>query len=307
MTQILMLVAAFGAAQLQATRIDADQLLEDVRVLAADSMEGRRTGTPGNEKARAYIEEAFRERGVQPFEGSYLHRFTVSGSGGESLEGVNVVGYVPGTEHPDRFIVLTAHYDHLGVRGSEIFNGADDNSSGTAAIIAVADYFVRNPPRNSIIVAALDAEEIGLQGARALVESPPVPLTQVVMNVNLDMVSRNERDELYAAGTHHYPFLLAYVEDIAEDAPVTLRTGHDSPNLPQGDDWTLLSDHAAFHEQGIPFIYFGVEDHEDYHQPTDVYANIDQDFFVRATETILDVVLELDRDADGIAAERTQR
>lgn len=307
MTQIFMLLAAWGVAQLQATRIDADQLLEDVRVLSADSMQGRRTGTPGNEKARAYIEEAFRERGVQPFEGSYPHRFSVSGSGSETLEGVNIVGHVPGTEHPDRFIVLTAHYDHLGVQGNEIFNGADDNASGTAAIIALADYFVRNSPRNSIIVAALDAEEIGLQGARAFVESPPVPLSEVLINVNLDMVSRNERDELYAAGTYHYPFLLAYVEGVAEDAPVTLRTGHDSPNLPQGDDWTLLSDHGAFHAKGIPFIYFGVEDHEDYHRPTDVYENIDPDFFVRAAETILDVVLELDRDAERIAAERSQR
>lgn len=308
MTQMFMLLlAAWGALQVQAARIDAEQLLDDVRVLAADSMEGRQTGTAGNEKARVYIEEAFRERGVEPFDGSYLHGFSVAGSGGESLEGVNVIGYVPGTERTDRFIVLTAHYDHLGVQGNEIFNGADDNASGTAAIIALADYFVRNPPRNSIIIAALDAEEMGLQGAHAFVESPPVPLSEIVMNVNLDMVSRNERDELYAAGTYHYPFLLSYVEGVAEEAPVTLRTGHDSPDLPQGNDWTSLSDHSAFHAQGIPFIYFGVEDHEDYHRPTDVFENIDPDFLVRATETILDVMLELDGDLERVAAEGTKR
>jgi Zn-dependent M28 family amino/carboxypeptidase len=279
-------------------------LIADIRALSADSMEGRRTGTPGAEMARDYLEAAFGELGLEAFGTSYRQPFSFTSQAGESLEGVNLVGYIAGTEHPDRYIVLTAHYDHLGVQNGEIYNGADDNASGTAAIMAIADYFRRNPPSSFVIIAALDAEEMGLQGARAFVASPPVPLADIIVNVNLDMVSRNENGELYAAGTYHYPFLLPYVEGVAAGAGVTLLTGHDSPDLPPGDDWTLLSDHGAFHEAGIPFIYFGVEDHEDYHRPTDVFENIDPDFFVRATETILDFVIELDGDLDSVAAQR---
>ena len=122
----------------------------------------------------------------------------------------------------------------------------------------------------------------------------------MVLNVNLDMVSRNERDELYVAGTYHYPSLLPLVQRLAGEAPVTLRTGHDRPDLPSGDDWTLLSDHGPFHRAGIPFLYFGVEDHEDYHMPTDTFDKIDADFFVRAVETVRRALRALDGDGSGI-------
>jgi hypothetical protein len=275
--------------------IDAEQLALDVRVLAADTMEGRGTGTPGSERARRYLLQRFAAIGLTPFGQGYEHAFEFRPRGADAdLRGVNLVGYIPGREQPQRYIVITAHYDHLGVRDGQVYHGADDNASGTAGLLALAQHFRQHPPRHTLIFAAVDAEELGLRGARAFVAQPPVPRDAIVFNVNLDMVSRSERDELYAVGTYHHPWLLPLVQRIAAEAPVTLRTGHDRPDLPPGDDWTMLSDHGAFHEAGIPFLYFGVEDHPDYHRPTDVFENIDPDFLARAVETVRRAVVLLD-------------
>lgn len=287
-------------------RIDREALLRTLSVLAHDSMEGRRTGTPGNERARGFLLLRFDQLRLEPVGLTRSQEFEFTDRrDGEAHEGLNIMGMVPGTRHPERYIVVTAHYDHLGVRNGEISNGADDNASGTAALLALADYFRDNRPAHSIVLAALDAEEMGLEGARAFVEQPPVPLDRIVMNVNLDMVSRSQAGELYAAGTYHYPFLGPLVEEVAADAPVSLLRGHDSPDLPPGDDWTTASDHGPFHERGIPFIYFGVEDHGGYHNPTDTFENITPEFYVAAVETILDFLLVADRDGQAILEERS--
>jgi Zn-dependent M28 family amino/carboxypeptidase len=215
-----------------------------------------------------------------------------------------VLCFVPGSERPERFIVVTAHFDHLGTRNGQVYPGADDNASGTAGLIEIARQIAASPPRNSILFAALDAEEIGLRGARALVADPPVPLTAISLNVNLDMIGRSDVDELYAAGTHHYPSLTDLVERVAGRADIRLLRGHDRPDLGPRNDWTMLSDHAAFHEVGIPFIYFGVEDHDDYHSPTDTFENIQLGFFVQAVRTVLDFVREADAWLDEVDSVR---
>jgi Zn-dependent M28 family amino/carboxypeptidase len=257
-------------------------------------MEGRLVGSPGNARARAFLVSAFRTRGLQPVGGStYMHSFTVQRRD-TAVTGVNVVGQVRGSALPDRYIVITAHYDHLGIRDGEIFNGADDNASGSAALLALADWFARHQPRHSIIFAALDAEEGGLRGARAFVESPPVPLQAIALNINMDMVGRNDAGELYVAGTAHYPQLLPFVQRVADSAEVTLIPGHDRPAARPSDDWTGASDHAAFHRAGIPFLYFGVEDHPDYHRATDEIGGIQPGFYARAVRTVLAAVRLLD-------------
>jgi hypothetical protein len=295
-----------GAAAVQdSQRIDVVQLLDDQRTLAHDSMEGRRTGTEGNERARRFLLDAFEERGFVPPEWPASQPFEFTGRQDEQrYEGLNILGMITGTVHPDRYIVVTAHYDHLGVRDGEIYNGADDNASGVAGIMALGAWFRSNPPRHSVILVAFDAEEMGLQGARAFIADPPAPLDRVVMNINLDMVSRSEVNELYAAGTYHYPFLTPLVEEVAEGAPVTLLMGHDSPDLPPGDDWTMASDHGPFHQVGIPFIYFGVEDHPGYHHPSDTFENITPEFYGSAIETILDFVILADRRGERILESR---
>ena len=127
---------------------------------------------------------------------------------------------------------MTAHFDHLGVRNGQVFNGADDNASGVAALLAVAARVSANKPEHSVVFAALDAEESGLNGAKAFMGDPPVAREAIVMNVNLDMVARDEKNLLFATGTFQYPFLKAYLKDVARP-PVVLRLGHDGTN-PKG-------------------------------------------------------------------------
>jgi Zn-dependent M28 family amino/carboxypeptidase len=145
-----------------------------------------------------------------------------------------------------------------------------------------------------MVFVAFDAEEGGLRGARHFVEDPPVAREAIVLNVNLDMVSRSE-SELYVSGTYQYPQLLPFIENAAPAEPVVLRTGHDTPADTGSDNWVGASDHGAFHQAGIPFLYFGVEDHPDYHRPTDDPEKVDPAFFEAAVETIRRVIVELDR------------
>jgi hypothetical protein len=297
-------VGVEGAADARLTSklVNAGQLLEDVRTLSADAMQGRGAGTPGGAMARAYVARRFADAGLKPLWTSYEQPFDLPArGGGAALKCANLVGYVRGKGHPERFIVVTAHYDHLGVHGGQIYNGADDNASGVAALLQLAAHFSRVQPDNSLIFAALDAEEVGLVGAQALVKQLQAEKRDVALNVNMDMVSHSDRGELYASGAYRTPALKPLLERIAARAPVKLLLGHDRPE--QGhDDWTNQSDQYAFHVADIPFVYFGVEDHKDYHKPTDDFETITQDFFVHAAETILMTLEALDADPPMPAA-----
>ncbi len=275
--------------------IDAAQLLDDVKTLSADDMQGRQFGTPGGIKARDFVEKRFKESGLISLGNSYLQPFEITNRSGKKINGTNVYGYIKGKKNPDSYIIVTAHYDHLGVGSGDVFNGADDNASGVAALFAMAKVFLKNPPKNSIIFVAFDGEENGLQGAKKFVANLPIKKESILVNVNMDMISHNDVNELYACGTRHYPNLKPLVETVIKSKAtnVKLILGHDEPNPPQ-DDWTNQSDHFAFHEAKIPFIYFGVEDHKDYHKATDEFQNINQKFYVNAVETILAVVKVFD-------------
>jgi Zn-dependent M28 family amino/carboxypeptidase len=121
-----------------------------------------------------------------------------------------------------------------------------------------------------------------------------VPLDAIVLDLNLDMVARTN-GVLWAAGAHHTPGLRNVLECVAAAAPLDLRLGHDAPDAAEGDDWTGASDHAPFHAAGIPFVYLGVEDHPDYHRPTDDFENIDAGEYMDALRTALLTLLTLDR------------
>ena len=120
--------------------INAAQLLLDNKTLSADEMEGRGIGTAGGIKAREYIAERFKASGVKSFGKSYFQPFEFSNRSGAKLNAANVVGYIEGGKNKDQYIVITAHYDHLGIVKGEIYNGADDDASGVAALFAVAEY-----------------------------------------------------------------------------------------------------------------------------------------------------------------------
>lgn len=287
-----------GAAMpLRAQQVpDSVRLMRTIGVLAHDSMEGRRVGTPGSAKAQRFLVAELAKRGVKPFAGkNFQHEFQFKGrQSADSVTGTNLIGVIRGAKHPNQFIVVSAHYDHLGVRHGDVFNGADDNASGSAGILEVASWFAAHKPQNSIIIALFDAEESGDQGSKAFVASALLPPKgSVMIDINLDMVGRNVRNELYAAGTTPYPFLLPYVQRAAGTSGIKLLIGHDgAPG--KGDDWTNQSDHGAFHAKHIPYLYFGEEDHPDYHKATDEMPAIMPGFYVASVRTVLDIVKQID-------------
>ena len=266
----------------------AARLMADLSVLAHDSMQGRAPGTLGSEKARDFIVASLAEAGVTPAGGGYEHRFsTLRG------DGVNVVGAVPGRDPNAPVIVVTAHYDHQGVRRGVVYNGADDNASGVAAALALARALKAEPLKSPVLFAFVDAEEGGMIGSAAFVQDPPVQLARIGLNVNLDMVARTD-GLLWAGGAHHTPILRAPLESVTSRGGLELRLGHDRAGAPEGADWTNSSDHASFHRAGIPYIYFGVEDHEDYHRPTDDVERVKPAEFLAAVQTILEALRRVD-------------
>lgn len=285
---------AVGAWQAGATsRVDAGLLMADLRALASPEMEGRRVGTPGGRRARAFILARFDELSLDPVGGSHVHLFRLSGMrASDEVEGANLLGMTPGTRYPDRLVLVGAHYDHVGIRGGVVYPGADDNASGVAAMLAIAGWFARHPPERTVVFIAFDGEEQGLAGSRRLAFEPPFALDRVEALVNIDMVGRGDDNTLVVAGTRYTQALQNVVAPAAKGRALTVHFGHDGGN-PREQDWTHQSDHGPFHDAGVPFLYFGVRDHADYHRPTDTADRIRAAFFVEAVEVVLDVVRRL--------------
>lgn len=251
-------------------------------------------------EARTYIlNELTSNDKVQALYPDFTQQFSFStGRDKKQYEdAANLVAFIPGSSSR-KVIVVTAHYDHVGVgkpnaAGDSIYNGADDNASGTGALMEFAKYFSKNRPKHSMMFVALDAEELGLRGAKALVADFPYPLEQILLNVNMDMISRSQKNELYASGTSFYPEFRPILEKAALNSNPTLKFGHDTPGTGR-EDWTSQSDQGAFFEKKIPHLYFGVEDHEDYHRPSDEFKNIQPKFYVNAANLILKCIVALD-------------
>jgi Zn-dependent M28 family amino/carboxypeptidase len=301
---IFLVLAAAQQARPQAVPVlDSARLIADISALAADSMEGRRIGTPGGARARAFLLREFAQIGLDPVRDSFPAPFHARIRTGV-LDGVNLLGSIRGTKHPEHSLVVSAHYDHLGVRNGEIYNGADDNASGTAAVLAMARWFKTHPPEHSIIFALFDGEEAGLLGAKAFLEKPPVPLDAIIADVNLDMVSRNVKGELYASGATPWPVMKPLLDSVAAIAPVKLLLGHDTGA--GENNWIQQSDQGPFHTKRIPFVYFGVEDHPDYHKPGDTIAHIEPDFYYRCVQTIAEFARRLDLALDRVTPVRAR-
>lgn len=277
-------------------QIDSAQLMKDVQTLSSDKMEGRKAGSKGNRLAQFYLLDRFKQTGLQQFNNTFEQPFYFNRKE-QRIMGTNLYGYVKG--RVDSFLVISAHYDHVGIgkpnAGQDsIYNGADDNASGVAGMLAIARYYKEHPPKYTLIFAAFDAEEMGLQGAKAFVASLPVPAERIIANLNMDMVSHNDKNELYVCGTSHYPQLKQYVTAAAQKSSINLPMGHDQEK-DSSQNWTSQSDHYEFHKKKIPFLYFGVEDHPDYHQPSDEFSRINPSFFYQAVKSVLEVVKGIDQ------------
>ncbi len=280
----------------------SQQLLDDVRILSADDMEGRDTGSPGGERARAYIVSRLEAMGIaappvgrlQPFEAEVPSR-----SGLVRYKGTNIIGLIPGTRATDRYIVVTAHYDHVGVANGLIYNGADDNASGVATMLELARRLKAQAPEHSVLIVAFDGEERGLIGAKHFVQAPPVPLSSIALNLNFDMTSRAETDgHLWVSGTYQNPAFRPILDAVAPNGAISLAFGHDTPQDTGSDNWTDASDHGPFFKAGLPFIYMGVVDHADYHRPSDDFDKITPSAFISSTELAIAAFRALDQSLD---------
>lgn len=302
-------VAADAASSAAAATVDGARLLADVRTLASVEFDGRRTGTAGAHKTRAFLQQRFTELGLTSFGAGYAQPFTFTHTSIKGLftpgrpfrtdykDAANYIGFIKGSVSPERFIVVSAHYDHLGTKNGKLYPGADDNASGVAAMLAVAAWFKTHPPAHTIVFAAFDGEELGLRGAKAFMAALPFSKSQLALNLNFDMLSHNDRNEIYAAGTSYTPRLAPLVAQAASRHTVNVKLGHDHGRLLPGgepEDWTDSSDHGPFHDAGVPFIYFGVEDHGDYHQPGDTFDHINQPFFLEVARLLVDVAATAD-------------
>ncbi len=275
---------------------NGEQLLQHIKTLSSDEFEGRQTGTKGGIKAKQYIIEQFQDLDVSPLGDSFEQKFSFE-SRDKMYQAANVLGLIKGSEFPDSYIVISAHYDHLGISVKEsqtdrIYNGADDDASGTSALFSFAEYFKNNPPKHSVILAAFDSEELGLRGSKYFVDHAIVPQEAIMVNLNMDMISRNTKNELYAVGTRYNETLKQLISNFKPSGKVKLLTGHDGKDGKQ--NWTGSSDHGSFHNKKIPFLYFGVEDHDDYHKATDHYENIHPEFYKATVGLIISVFREID-------------
>lgn len=276
-------------AQTAISKFDESKLLERLEILSSDQFEGRKTGEKGNDSARAYIIKQFKSLDIAGFNGTYEYPFSFE-TRNTTFKATNILAEVKGTEFPDQYIVISAHHDHLGVSGDQIYNGADDDASGVSALISFAEYFGAHPPKHSVIIAAFDAEEIGLEGAKHFVSH--FDTSKILVNLNMDMISRSAKDELYVVGARYNAALKNILDSFKNPTSSKLLQGHDGTD--GKEDWTMSSDHAPFHAAKIPFLYFGNEDHGAYHKPTDDFENITPGFYKNSVQIILSVFEAID-------------
>jgi len=244
------------------------RLQGDIITLAGDEMEGREPGTNGEIKARDYLISRMREIGLNP-KGTdgFIQAFTYF-EGEAAIQAHNVVGFID--NGAKKTVVITAHYDHLGYGGAgskykgprQIHNGADDNASGTAALLELAHLIKNNKIKehNNFLFIAFSAEEKGLLGSKYYVMNPSLNLNEINYVLNMDMLGRMEPGmPLTIEGLGSSLIWEPSLKEIKCDAfPLTLKKRENGP-----------SDHAPFYEAGIPALHFWTGKHDDYHKPSD--------------------------------------
>ncbi len=286
---LLRVVVAVGlvvgaASALTAQTSAARAIREDVKYLASDELGGRFTGSEGGKRAAQYLARRFGAVGAKPGVPGWLQLFTIAADvpGVKDLpDGVrptgasNVVATIRGRDPVLRgeYVVVGAHYDHLGQgnRSSslgtvgEIHNGADDNASGSVALIEIARQLAAKPPSRSVVLVAFSGEELGLLGSAAYVRSPAVPMDKTVAMVNLDMVGRLRNDRLLVFGS-----------ETATEFPALLDSLNTGPkfDLKYSGDGFGRSDQQSFYVAKKPVLHVFTDLHEDYHRPSDDWEKI---------------------------------
>lgn len=294
-----------------AATITEKDLAKHLFIYASDDFEGRDTGEPGQKKAIDYLKKFYVEQGINsPLGGNdYFQEvpasFLNSGNSGKLLkDSENVVAFIKGSEKPDEILVISAHLDHIGKQNGKIYNGADDDGSGTVAILEIAEAFQKAVkagirPKRSILFLHVTGEEKGLLGSKYYVENPIFPLANTVANLNIDMIGRiddrhkNNRNFIYLIGSDK---LSTDLHNLSEE--VNQKYTHISLDYKYNDDkdpnrFYYRSDHYNFAKYKIPIIFYFNGTHEDYHQHTDTPDKINYDLLQNRSRLIFHTAWEI--------------
>ncbi|MGE0637323.1 MAG: M28 family peptidase [Bacteroidia bacterium] len=299
---ILFLFAAQFAFAQSASEI-ISSLKTDLTYLADDKLEGRETGTQGGELAADYIAKRFAEIGLMPKgdNGSFFQVFNQKPKGvhGETLSDSvkdvsvkNVLGYIGNGAATT--VIIGAHYDHLGF-GDEsslntgvkaIHNGADDNASGTSALLQIAKDLKGKYKNNNYLFIAFSGEEKGLWGSSYYSKNSTIPISTVNYMINMDMVGRLAENKLAIYGTGTSPVWNDLLKTVIPD----------SIKLTKTESGIGPSDHTSFYLKDIPVLHFFTGQHEDYHKPSDDVDKINFNGIVSVIDFIEKVIAELNDD-----------
>jgi Zn-dependent M28 family amino/carboxypeptidase len=280
--------------------IKKDQLLRHLSYLSSNELAGRKIASEGSKMAQRYIIDQLVSSAIQPLNKEYQHKFIIKNIF-RDIEGSNIIAMILGRENLDSYIVMSAHFDHIGQRGLNIYNGADDNASGTSALLSLGQQLIKTPLKHNVILLFTDGEELNLKGAKAFVKDHESIMANVELNINLDMLAGSKK-------TTKLRYLSRGLNNLLTEANMeslqTLQSTFDIP-IKKGFrvkrlgsnrqiKWLKASDHGVFHRAGIPFIYFGVGTHTNYHQYSDTFSNVNHDFFHLATSAIHQQLIFLD-------------
>lgn len=300
--------------------IKAEDLKKNLYVIASDEMEGRDTGSPGQKKAGEYMINYYKSLGISYPKalGSYYQKvpadFMKKRGGGNLPDSENILAFIEGSEKPDEIVVISGHYDHVGTRNGIVYNGADDDGSGTVAVMEIAKAFqsakkAGKGPKRSILFLHVTGEEHGLFGSEYYTDNPVFPLANTVVDLNIDMIGRDDPENrgkqyVYVIGSDMLSSQLKVINEAANKTTNNLELNYkyDDPNDPQR--LYYRSDHYNFAKNNIPVAFFFDGIHEDYHKPTDDVEKIDYNLLEKRTQLVFATAWELANRAERIVVDK---
>lgn len=295
-----------------ANSITAEELKEHLYTFASDEFEGRETGEPGQKKAAEYLKNEYKSLELPSPLGDddYYQEVPTSYFRGNIKPTENVVAFLKGSEKPDEILVISSHYDHVGVNDKgEVYNGADDDGSGTVGILEIAEAFVKASkdgytPKRSILFLNVTGEEKGLVGSKYYTDEPIFPLANTVANLNIDMIGRidpaHEGDEnyVYLIGSDKLSTDLHNLSEEVNKKYINLDLDYKYNDENDPNRFYYRSDHYNFAKNNIPIIFYFNGTHADYHRVTDTPDKIEYDLLAKRAKLVFLTAWEIaNRDA----------
>jgi Zn-dependent M28 family amino/carboxypeptidase len=279
--------------------INIEELKVHVEEVSSDKYNGRMTGEEGHNQVCDYIREYYKSQNIIAPEShpNYYQKVPKEELPNNLKESQNIIAYIEGSEFPDEYLYISAHSDHEGIINGEIYNGADDNGSGTAAVLEMAEAFKKAVddgyrPKRSIVFLHVTAEEVGLHGSRYYTDNPIFPLENTVSTLNIDMIGRvDERHKenenyIYLIGADKMSTELHFIAQEANSTFTNLDLDYKYNADNDYNRYYYRSDHYNFATKGIPVIFFFNGEHEDYTKPTDTADKINYPLLAKRTKLI---------------------